>query len=298
MAQPLAFFLAGPNGAGKSTLLSELLPDIDELELVLADVESQAYRALGLSQFTADFKASRDVLRRLRELTDRPSGFLHETNLADRTHIRLMRGFVAAGYRTHIAFIALDRPDLAASRVARRVSEGGHPVAEDEPASRRTAPTARSGRVARSRAPGARSRSTASRPSCNGPEKNRPIPPGKSPTGPTGPSSSERSPTSPAGHGEGERQGREGCGASGPTSTPEPVPSTGHGSRSSVSILVTTAGRSPESARTAWHSPEINDLWPLPGLVSSVSTGATRNLCEQRRLCDDPFRKAPTSAGS
>lgn len=130
MPPPVAIFVAGPNGAGKSTLIEELAGGWTDYELVLADVQASVYVSLGHTQQVADLKAARDVVSCFRRLIQQPANFVNETNLVDLSHRRTIRAMRAKGYRAEMIFVAVDHPDLAVARVAKRVAEGGHPVLE------------------------------------------------------------------------------------------------------------------------------------------------------------------------
>ena len=124
---PLAVVLAGPNGAGKSTTAPYLLKDALTVdEFVNADTI-----ALGLSAYrpdTAAVTAGKVMLERLRTLASLRRDFAFETTLSGQSHARWLRELQAAGYRSHLIFLALPSADLAVARVADRVRRGGHHV--------------------------------------------------------------------------------------------------------------------------------------------------------------------------
>ena len=128
---PNVVVIAGPNGSGKTTAAPALLRDYIGLsEFVNADVI-----ATGLSGFDAQamaFRAGRIMLGRLRELAAAQAEFAFETTLASRTFapwLRTLRHY--AGYRVHLLFLHLASPEVAIARVAMRVAQGGHHVADE-----------------------------------------------------------------------------------------------------------------------------------------------------------------------
>ena len=56
--------------------------------------------------------------------------FSLETTLAGLTYLRRLRRAKALGWRVHLLYFAVATPEAALSRIARRVSEGGHAVPE------------------------------------------------------------------------------------------------------------------------------------------------------------------------
>lgn len=126
---PAVYVLAGPNGAGKTTFAAEFLPDfVDCREFLNADLI-----AAGLSPFAPErqnLRAGRLLLSRIKELAEARQEFGFETTLAGRGHARLLAGMRDDGYRVVLFFLWLPTANLAVSRVANRVRQGGHNVPE------------------------------------------------------------------------------------------------------------------------------------------------------------------------
>jgi predicted ABC-type ATPase len=124
---PHCVLIAGPNGSGKLTAATALIRDhFGVLEYVNADVIAQ-----GLSGFNSEavaFQAGRLMLRRVDQLTAQRTNFAIETTLASRSLLPRLRQMQSVGYQTHLLFLWLPSPDLAISRVALRVRQGGHDV--------------------------------------------------------------------------------------------------------------------------------------------------------------------------
>ena len=57
--------------------------------------------------------------------------FAFETTLAGRRYARLIPRWQAVGYQVHLIFLRLPDVDMAVARVAVRVAQGGHQVAEE-----------------------------------------------------------------------------------------------------------------------------------------------------------------------
>lgn len=127
---PSVVIIAGPNGAGKSTVAPGLIHQwLGITQFVNADMI-----AAGLSAFDTDsvaLEAGRIMLRRIEELADRQSDFAFETTLASRSFAPWIVERRLEGYRAHLVFLWLPSPELALARIANRVLEGGHNVAEN-----------------------------------------------------------------------------------------------------------------------------------------------------------------------
>jgi predicted ABC-type ATPase len=71
------------------------------------------------------------MLSRLNELVEAGSNFAFETTCAGLGHARFLKRCRSAGYRITLIFLWLPSVDLAISRVARRVADGGHRIPTD-----------------------------------------------------------------------------------------------------------------------------------------------------------------------
>lgn len=122
--------IAGPNGAGKTTFAAEFLPtDAGLFAFVNADLI-----AAGLSPFDpegAALRAGRLMVREIEQHVARGENFAFETTLAGRRYARAIPRWRTSGYRIGLVFLALPSAEFAIARVAMRVRQGGHAVADD-----------------------------------------------------------------------------------------------------------------------------------------------------------------------
>ncbi|MGD0654859.1 MAG: AAA family ATPase [Thermoguttaceae bacterium] len=122
--------IAGPNGAGKTTFACEYLPrEADCPEFINVDLI-----AAGLSPFgpeRAALRAGRIMLQEIHQRIQRGESFAFETTLSGRNYIRLIPQWRDTGYHVKLLFLSLPAVELAIARVASRVAQGGHAVAED-----------------------------------------------------------------------------------------------------------------------------------------------------------------------
>lgn len=121
--------IAGPNGAGKTTFAREFLPTDAELpNFVNADLI-----AAGLSPFAPDvaaFKAGRIMLETIADYVKRGESFSFETTLSGLTYSQMIPIWRSSGYVVKLIFLSLPDVEMAIERVATRVIQGGHNVAE------------------------------------------------------------------------------------------------------------------------------------------------------------------------
>jgi predicted ABC-type ATPase len=122
--------IAGPNGAGKTTFARDFLPaEAQTLSFVNADLI-----AAGLAPFnpeTASFKAGRLMLEEIDEFVEAGKSFAFETTLSGHTYLKKIAVWQSHGYQVKLWFLSLPSADVAVSRVAIRVSQGGHNIPEE-----------------------------------------------------------------------------------------------------------------------------------------------------------------------
>lgn len=121
--------IAGPNGAGKTTFARSFLPAEAHLpRFINADLI-----AAGLAPFapeTAAIKAGRLMLEEIEHCARRGDSFAFETTLSGLGYLRHIGRWRARGYRVSLFFLRLPAVEIAIARVATRVRQGGHDVAE------------------------------------------------------------------------------------------------------------------------------------------------------------------------
>jgi len=122
--------IAGPNGAGKTTFARDFLPaEAQTLRFINADLI-----AAGLAPFnpeSASFKAGRLMLEEIDECVDAGHSFAFETTLSGLVYLKKIPVWQAHGYQVKLWFLSLPNEEIAVSRVARRVLQGGHNIPED-----------------------------------------------------------------------------------------------------------------------------------------------------------------------
>ena len=121
--------LAGPNGAGKTTFATEFLPNEARCPaFVNADLIAAGLSPL--EQSPASFRAGRLLLDMIEEYVAKGRSFAFETTLSGRGYASAIPRWRRRGYFVELLYLRLSAPEMAVSRVRRRVLEGGHDVPE------------------------------------------------------------------------------------------------------------------------------------------------------------------------
>lgn len=121
------YIIAGCNGAGKTTASFNILPNLlDCKEFVNADEIAR-----GISPFQPEkvsIEAGRIMLHRIHELLEDGVDFSFETTLATRSFTNTIKYAKSKGYFITLVYFWLESPELAKTRVSRRIQEGGHSI--------------------------------------------------------------------------------------------------------------------------------------------------------------------------
>ncbi|RCS54383.1 hypothetical protein DTL42_04345 [Bremerella cremea] len=123
---PHLLAIAGPNGAGKTTFYHSFIADTG-FRLVNADVLA---KQLGLTPYAAANVAA--GIRK--QLVKRKESFAFETVFSDPAgeKVQFLIDAAEAGYDVTLCFIGLASAKLSETRVAMRVSQGGHDIPADK----------------------------------------------------------------------------------------------------------------------------------------------------------------------
>jgi predicted ABC-type ATPase len=121
--------LAGPNGAGKTTFAREFLPNEAECSVFInADLI-----AAGIAPFApeqAALRAGKLMLNEIFAQVAKQRSFAFETTLSGLNYVRHIKHWRKLGYRVSLVFLSLPNAQIALSRVAARVAQGGHNIPE------------------------------------------------------------------------------------------------------------------------------------------------------------------------
>lgn len=129
MAKPKLLIIAGPNGSGKTTFTRLLLGHHWSEDCLYINPDDIAQNEFGdWNSPDAIFKAANRAAELREECIRNKRSMLVETVLSTEEKIEFVRRAKEAGFFVRVFFIGTDTPEINASRVARRILEGGHEV--------------------------------------------------------------------------------------------------------------------------------------------------------------------------
>ena len=129
MEKPKLLIIAGPNGAGKTSVTSKILKHtwIEGCEYINPD--NIARDVFGdWNSPEAVMKAAKYATEQREKCIANGQSLIFETVLSAPDKLVFVEKAKAAGYFIRLFFIGTDNPQINASRVARRVMNGGHDV--------------------------------------------------------------------------------------------------------------------------------------------------------------------------
>ena len=119
--------IAGPNGAGKTTFAREFLPQEAHC-FTFINADFIAHALSPFSPETAAFKAGKLMLKETDERIKKRQSLALETTLSGRRYAQLIPAWQDLGYVVKLIFLSLPHVEMAISRVAARIQQGGHPI--------------------------------------------------------------------------------------------------------------------------------------------------------------------------
>lgn len=127
--RPVLIVIAGPNGSGKTTITSQILHHewMENAVYVNPDIIAQEEFGDWNSQ-EAIMKAVRHAERLREDSLARHRSVIFETVLSIEDKVDYIRRAKEAGFFIRLFFVSTTSPTINASRIAKRVLEGGHDV--------------------------------------------------------------------------------------------------------------------------------------------------------------------------
>lgn len=121
--------IAGVNGAGKSTLYQSL-QSLHDIPRVNTD---EILRELGDWRNMADVMvAGKIAVKKIARYFDEDITFNQETTLCGKTILNNIAKAKKRGYFIELHYIGVENVDIAKERVAARIKQGGHGIAEQD----------------------------------------------------------------------------------------------------------------------------------------------------------------------
>lgn len=129
MGKPKLLIIAGPNGSGKTTFTKLLLGHHWSEDSLFINPDDIAQNEFGdWNSPDAVYKAVNRASELREECLRNKRSMLVETVLSTEEKIDFIIRAKEAGFFTRVFFIGTDTPEINASRVVRRVLQGGHEV--------------------------------------------------------------------------------------------------------------------------------------------------------------------------
>lgn len=105
---------------------------LDRYDVAYLSADAIAKKINSEQPTDAKMEAGKVFFRRLHALIERRDDFMIESTLAGRGIGRILTRLTNAEYRTRLAFVFLDTPQLCIRRVQQRMRRGGHDVPEED----------------------------------------------------------------------------------------------------------------------------------------------------------------------
>jgi len=122
--------IAGPNGAGKTTFAQDFLPAEANL-FVFINADLIAERLASDNPASVAFQAGRQMLEEIDQCVAQGVSFSFETTLSGVSYLKKIKRWQQLGYVVKLWFLSLPSEETALARVAERVKQGGHDIAEN-----------------------------------------------------------------------------------------------------------------------------------------------------------------------
>jgi predicted ABC-type ATPase len=128
-SKPKLIVVAGPNGSGKTSVTTQILKHEWVDECMYINPDNIAQEQFGdWNSPEAVLKAAQFATKQRESCLKNGENFIFETVFSAIDKVDFMQKAVEAGFFIRFFFVGTNHPAINASRIARRVMEGGHDV--------------------------------------------------------------------------------------------------------------------------------------------------------------------------
>lgn len=129
MKKPTLIIIAGPNGSGKTSITHKVLQHQWIEDCVYINPDDIAKNTFGdWNSYEAVMKAAILSTQMREECINAEKSLIFETVLSADDKVDFVKRAKEKGYFIRLFFVSTESPTINASRIARRVMEGGHDV--------------------------------------------------------------------------------------------------------------------------------------------------------------------------
>lgn len=129
MQKPILIIIAGPNGSGKTSITHKVLQHQWLADCVYINPDDIAKNTFGdWNSYEAVMKAAILSTQMREDCISEGKSLIFETVLSADDKVDFVKRAKQKGYFIRLFFVGTESPTINASRIARRVMEGGHDV--------------------------------------------------------------------------------------------------------------------------------------------------------------------------
>ena len=129
MKKPTLIIIAGPNGSGKTSITHKVLQHEWLTDCVYINPDDIAKNVFGdWNSYEAVMKAAKLSTQMREDCISEGKSLIFETVLSADDKVDFVKRAKGKGYFIRLFFVGTESPAINASRIARRVMEGGHDV--------------------------------------------------------------------------------------------------------------------------------------------------------------------------
>lgn len=128
------YVFAGPNGSRKSTLIANFykLGIFKNVKYINADIYAKTIFKDVKNEKERNYQAMFYTMENIKNNIKSKNSVIYETVMSHPSKLDLIKKYKENGYKIFSIFISPNKPSINIKRVAKRVEEGGHNVAQEK----------------------------------------------------------------------------------------------------------------------------------------------------------------------